>query len=257
MPSPNLWLATIPGLGMVLVAFASVILWRRFSNAAFRWFWIGAALWVVAVAAKVGIGLVVNPSVVGGLKSTLPYAGFVLCGGLYVGAFSSLCEIGLTALAAKYRPRLGRNADEAIAIGVGAGAVEAFLLGIGALVAVAIAASSGAESEDVRRQMATAQATVPLFWLLGPVERLLAVCAHVGCRALVLTGTVHRRAGLLMAGFLLFAAVDSIAGFYHLSGAKVSLWWVELAIVPFALIGLAASGWCRRLPDCEESTRTL
>jgi uncharacterized membrane protein YhfC len=249
MPSPNLWLATIPGLGMVLIAFAAVVFWRRSSKVALRCFSIGAALWAVAVAVKVAIALPVSPWVVGWLKSNLPYAGFIICGSLYLGAFSSLCEIGLTALAVKLWPRLGRKPDEAIAIGVGAGAVEALLLGIGGLVAVAIAASSGADSEEVRQQMATTQATVPLFWLLGPVERSLALGAHVGCRALVLTGAVRQRMGMLISGFLLFASVDSIAGLYHLSGANVSLWWVELAIVPFALVGLSAAHWCRRLPD--------
>lgn len=255
MPSPNLWLHAIPGLGMVLIAFVSVVFWRRSSNVGLRWFWVGAALWTVAVAVKVGVGLLANPSVVGWLKSTLPHAGFIVWGSLYVGAFSSLCEIGLTALAVKLWPRLGQKADEAIAVGIGAGAIEAFLLGIAALVAVAIAASSGAESEEVRRQMATAQATVPLFWLLGPVERLLALLAHVGCRALVLTGAVRRRIGMLAAGFLLFMAVDSIAGAYHLSGAKVSLWWVELAILPFSVVGLLVARWCRRLPVCELEPR--
>jgi len=248
MPAfPNLWLAAVPGLGMVLVALASVLFWRRFSAAGLRWFWGGAALWTFAVAVKVAVGYQLSPPVVGWLKSSVSPAAFVVFASLYVGAFSSLCEIGLTFLAVKLWPRLGDEPDKSIAVGIGSGAFEALLLGLAALVKVGIAVSSGPESEEVRQQMAATQATLPLFWLLQPVERVLALLAHVGCRALVLLGSVRRRWGMVIAGFLIFAAVDSVAGAYYLSQTKASLWWAELAIVPFAIVGLQVTRWCRGL----------
>jgi len=119
--------ALAPGVGMILVAVAGVWYWRRMSGASARWFWIGAALWTVAVLLKVIIALLTNPAAIGTLKSHLPYGLYVAAAGLYLGIESSLCEIGLTLVAGMRWKELGRDAGRAIAVGVGAGAFEALL----------------------------------------------------------------------------------------------------------------------------------
>ncbi len=245
---PNLLLALVPGLGMILVAAAAVICWRRISRAGFRWFWIGAGLWTIAVAVKVGCALVGNKAVIGLLKDNLPYPLLVVCGGLFVGLQSSLCEIGFTLLAVWIWRVLGRDAGRAIALGVGAGAFEAMLLGLGSLVAVAVAIAGLPGTEPIRQELDKAAATIPLFWLVAPVERVIAILCHASSRALVLLGVAQRRWVMVFWGFAIFTLLDGIAGAAHVSGklGTFSVWWIELAILPFGLVSIEILARCYR-----------
>ncbi len=245
---PNLLLALVPGLGMILVAAVAVVYWRRASRARFRWFWIGAGLWTVAVAVKVLAALASNAAVLGWLKQSLSYPLFVVCGGLFGGLQSSLCEIGFTLLAVWIWRALGRDAGRAIAIGVGAGAFEAMLLGVGTLAAVALAIAGLPATEPIRQELLKAAATIPLFWLVAPVERVIAILCHASTRALVLLGVTQRRWMMVFWGFAIFTVLDGIAGAAHVSGkmGAFSVWWIELAILPLALISIPILGWCYR-----------
>jgi hypothetical protein len=119
----------VSALGMICVALAAVMAWRRVARTGFRWFWIGAGLWAVAVAVKVVLALLTNAAVLGFLKSNLSYPLLLACGGLFIGIQSSVCEMGFTLLAVWIWRPLGKKAGRAIGIGLGAGAFEAFLLG--------------------------------------------------------------------------------------------------------------------------------
>lgn len=245
---PGLCAALASGVGMVLVAALAVFFWRRVSTAGFRWYWIGAALWAVAVAVKVACALATNAAAIGFLKHHLPHPLLVASGGLFLGVQSSLCEIGFTLLAVVFWRQLGREAGRAIAIGVGAGAFEAFLLGAAQIAAAALAVAGLSVSEGIAAEMAKAAAVTPLVWLVGPVERAIAILCHASCRALVLLGFVQRRPMMVFWGFAIFTMLDGIAGAAHLSGmlARFSVWWVELAISPFALVSLAILAWLWR-----------
>ena len=56
----------------------------------------------------------------------------------------------------------------------------------------------------------------------------------------------RRRAIYFWHGFLLMTAIDAIAGAAYLTGAVTfrSLWWIELAILPFAIISVPILRWC-------------
>jgi hypothetical protein len=242
---------------MMLVAVAAVWYWRRASRTRFRWFWLGAGLWTVAVLAKVVIALFTNPPVIGFLKDRLAHWSFVVAGGLYLGIQSSLCEIGLTWLAALRWKQIGRDAGRAIAVGVGAGAFEAFLLGLAALAGVLAALAGIPGTEAVREEIQKAATTTPLYWLLGPVERITAIICHAASRALVLLGARYRRGGMVALGFLIFTLLDASAGGAILSGlmGSVSMWWFELAFAVFAIVSLPLLRWCReRYPDVSEDS---
>lgn len=241
-----IWLT--PGVGMVLVGVLAIVFWRRASGAAYRWFWVGAAVWTVAVALKLVFALLANAAVIGALKGAVPYPWMVLLGGLYIGVESAVFEIGLTLLAVLLWRRMGKDATRAIAIGLGAGAIEAVLLGLAVLTAVAIGISGVEGADAVREQFAAALEVSPLAWLIGPVERLIAVACHASSRALVLLGVVHRRAGMVWAGFAVFTLIDSLAGGVHVSGrmGEFSLWWVELALLPAGIASVPILIWCYR-----------
>ncbi len=242
----NALLGLVSACGMMFVAVASVVYWRRKTRVAYRWLWVGTGLWTVAVALKIGCALLMNAAVLGFLGRQLPHWLFVVTGGLYVGIQSSLFEIGLTFVAVLIWKSLGRDADRAIGIGVGAGAFEAFLLGISSLIAVGIVLAGLPGAEQVGKTFDVVAATSPVFWLLAPVERVIAIICHAATRALVLLGVTHRKPWMVVGGFLLFTVLDGIAGAAHVSGiiGKISMWWIELAILPCALVSIPALRWC-------------
>ena len=242
----NVTISLVPAVGMMIVASIAVIYWRRVSGLRYRWFWTGAALWTVAVALKAACALLTNASVIGFMKENLSYPILVFGGALYLGVQSSLFEIGLTMLAVLIWRQFGLEAGRAIGIGIGAGAFEAILLGISSLVAILISLAGLPGAEEVREGIEATAAATPLFWLIAPVERIMAVLCHASSRALVLLGVAHRRFSMVFWGFLIFTLLDSVAGAAHVSGkiGTISMWWVELAILPFALVSIPVLRWC-------------
>jgi hypothetical protein len=232
---------------MLLVAAIALLFWRYVSKADWKWFWLGAGLWIVAVIIKRVIGLSINVAVIGWLKHHLPYASFVAASGVFIGVESSVCEIGATLIAVSVWRQLGRDAGRAIAIGVGAGAFEAFLLGAFVIVSVAVAATGLLGDEEEIREALAAAPTTPLLWLMLPVERMLALLGHASSRALALLGIAHQRPWMVCGGFAIFTVVDGIAGaaiVFQNTHADFSPWWMELAIVPTALLSVFILRWC-------------
>jgi uncharacterized membrane protein YhfC len=242
----DVWLGLIPAFGMMAVAVAAVLWWRVKTKAAWRWLFIGAALWTIAVAIKLAIAIATNAAMISFLQTRLPHGAYVTIGSLYVGLQSSICEIGLTWLAVLIWRQFGKDAERAVGIGVGAGAFEAFLLGMGVLAAVLVSLSDLPKADLIRQQMTQSTGLTPLVWLVAPVERIIAVLGHASTRALVLLGTTYRKPLMVVSGFLIFTFADTVAGGAHLSGAMttISIWWVELALLPVAIVSVPILRWC-------------
>lgn len=91
---------------------------------------------------------------------------------------------------------------------------------------VAIAAG---RPDLVLNSLAGIAADTPLLWLVGPVERVIAILAHAAAGVLVLCAvTGHRWLGL-WAGFGWLSGVDLLAGSVLLTGMTTSgsLWRIE------------------------------
>jgi len=142
--------------------------------------------------------------------------------------------------------QLGRDAGPAIGVGVGAGAFEAFLLGLASLAGMLVVIAGAPGTEKAQESLQTMAASTPLLWLVAPVERIMAILCHASMRALILLGAVHRRPMMVFWGFVIFTLLDSIAGAAHVSGklGTLSTWWIELAILPFALVSIPILRWC-------------
>jgi uncharacterized membrane protein YhfC len=219
--------------GMMLVAVASVCFWRKRTGVPWRWFWVGALLWTVAVAVKFGIAIPLNGPLLSGLKSSLPDWGYLTVGTIYGGVMTGITEVLFTFIAALIWPRMAATAPRAVAVGVGAGAFEAALL---AIVAAAAAIIAGA-------------GTVAWLGALVPViERLIAILCHVASRVLSLMAVASRRWMLFFYGFLLLSGIDAVAMYLHLSGkvSTISFWTAEAMIGPFALVSIPITRWCIR-----------
>lgn len=244
----------VPGIGMILVAVAAALFWKRRSSVKWRWLWVGAAVWVVGVAVKIGLHLLSAKAVFGWLEANLSGTAYVVVGGAYVGVQSALCEIGLTLVAVLIWRRLAKDAARGIGIGVGAGAFEALLLGVGTLVGIGAALYGMPNAEPVLSELAKSAHVTPLIWLVPPVERIIAILCHTSSRALVLLAVARRRWLLALSGFLLFAALDGIVGAAWVAEAvgTFNMWLIELAIAPLALISIPIIWWCiRRWPKAE------
>jgi hypothetical protein len=236
----------VPGLGMILVAAVAVIYWRRVSRVQWRWFWAGAGLWTIAVALKILCAILTNERVIGFVKEHLPFPLQVVVGGLFVGIQSSVFEMGFTLLAVLIWRSFGLSGRRAITVGVGAGAFEAFLLGLGSVASVVAFMAGAPGTEKIGEGLASAAASIPLFWLAAPIERVIAILCHASSRALILLGVAKQRSLLVLYGFLLFTFLDGVAGAAYVAGwvGSISVWWIELAVLPFGLISVPILRWC-------------
>ncbi len=232
-PKPPLGASLLSDAAMMLVAAASMAYWRKLTGVPWRWFWVGALLWTVAVAVKFGIGIPLNGPLLKGLKSSLPYWGYLTVGTIYGGVMTGITEVLFTFIAALIWPRMTANAPRAVAVGVGAGAFEAALLAVVAAVATLVAGVG----------------TTSWFGALIPaIERVIAILCHVASRTLALMAVATRRWVLFWYGFLLLSGIDAVAMYLHLSGSLsvLSFWTVEAMLAPFALVSIPITRWCIR-----------
>jgi uncharacterized membrane protein YhfC len=219
--------------GMMLVAVASVWYWRKRTDVPWRWFWVGALLWTVAVAVKFGIAIPLNGPLLTWLKSSLPEWGYLAAGAIYGGVLTGITEVLFTFIAALIWPRMAATAERAVAVGAGAGAFEAALL---AVIAAAGAFIMGAGTSS------WIGALVPV------IERVIAILCHIASRVLALMAIANRRWVLLFYGFLLLSGIDAVAMYLHLSGkvSTISFWTMEAMLAPFALVSIPITRWCIR-----------
>lgn len=239
-------LNVVPGVGGVGVALTAVAGWFLFSGVRSAWFGAGAALWAVAVCLKLVCARMTNRPVIGFIRRRFSYPVMVVGAGLFIGIQSSLFEMGATLLGVLMWPSLGDGAGRAIAVGVGAGAFEALLLGLSVLAAGMTGSADGSKNRMGQEKNLAVGGATPILWLVAPVERIIAIFCHAASRALILLGAVHGSGIMIVGGFMLFALLDAVAGAAHVSGKLVTicLWWIELALLPFALASIPILMWC-------------
>lgn len=235
----------IPGLGALLVALFAALYWQKRWQTSWNWFSAGAVIWTVGVILKFASQLFLHRPIFTGLRSALSPFAYVITGGLYVGIHSAVFEIGTTLAAVLIWRKIAQDSRRAFSVGLGAGTFEAFFLGMAGFLGMLFASLEAPGTKEMMvlaQQMAEA---TPLFWLVAPVERSLVILCHISTRMLVFLAVVKRRRSFFWWGFLIFAALDSVAGFARLPGKyDFSAWWIILAITPFALLSLFLIRWC-------------
>ncbi len=247
----DLYPLLLAGPLMMFVALAFAVGWWWRTRVPWRWFWLGAGLWALGVALKIAWAILMNPIILTALKPAVSYRAYLIIGGFYVGSLTGVFEIGIVVLWALIWRKKVTDAPRAIAVGIGAGAFEALALGLaGAANAATMIFVPLPEQAQAAMYAAAVplMATTPLLWLCSPVERVLAILCHVASRALVLLGVAARRMNYLWRGFLLLTLLDTVAGVALLAElpGKISMWWIELALLPFALISVLIVPWSMR-----------
>ncbi len=250
-PRPVLLGWSAGALATLGVVFASVAIWRHWSGTPLRYFFAGAAVWMVGVGLKYLFAALFYDPGLSLAKAHLSPAGYLLAGSLYGGLYTGVLEDGVTLAAGFIWVGLAREARRAIAVGVGAGAVEALLLAalpLLPLILVPLSYSllSPAEQRSLLADLHDPGAAAP--WLMPPFERAFTVLAHVSSRVLVLLTVATGRWRYFLCGFLLSVGIDGLATTFDLTGLLNTLsgWWIELALLPFGLVAIPVCIWSLR-----------
>ena len=220
----------LSGMLMMSVATASVSLWQYWTSTGRKWFLFGAFLWFVGVACKLVWAQLFNGPILGWLIDNTPIQVFLTLGSLYIGTLTGVFEIGMTAALAMLWKRSFEDFEKAVAVGIGAGAIEAYLIGAFVLF------------------VGPSLSRTPFLWLVGPVERVMAILCHAASRTLVLLALRTGQRKHFWTAFWLMSLLDTVAAFFHLSGMidEISPWLLELCFLPFAIFSLILLDRCHK-----------
>jgi uncharacterized membrane protein YhfC len=238
----------ISGILVILIVIGFTIWWKKSVKAQCRWLFIGAGVWFIGVVMKFIVATYANQPVLASIESLSGKTGYLVIGSVYIGLLTGVFEIGITLVLALLVKRMYENADHALSVGLGAGLVEALLIGFSSLANYFMVITGSAQSEAIMGALAHAAAATPALYLVSSVERFIAILCHMSSRFLVLFALAQRKARYFWVGFLLMTALDAIAGYVHLAGLvnKISMWWVELTLLPFAVISIFIIKWVRK-----------
>lgn len=236
----------VSGILMMVIALVFMIMWKKHSGIALKWILLGGGIWAVGIFLKFVFAFMLNQPILEWVESVFGKAGYLGIGSIYIGVLTGVFEIGITLVFALFIKGMYESYERGIGIGIGAGGIEALILGLSQIGNSLLILSGYTGSDSIVAAIAQALASTPLLWLVGPVERIIAILCHTSSRALVLIAVVKRRHIYFWAGFLVMTAIDAIAGYAHLADVlnKISMWWIELALLPFALISIPVILWC-------------
>ncbi|OGC42415.1 hypothetical protein A2Y85_02495 [candidate division WOR-3 bacterium RBG_13_43_14] len=242
----------ISGLLVIFISIGFIVWTKRKYNYSMRWIWVGGGIWVTGVALKFGFAIAANEPVLAWLQQILEHPWYLAIGSVYIGALTGVFEIGITLLLALLVKKMSDDPAKAIGIGIGAGAIEALLIGLSQIGNLVYLMTGGQGMAEIMSSLTQTVSLNPLFFLLAPVERVIAIICHTGSRVLTLYAVAHKNYLYFVVGFLIMTGIDAVAGFVHLAGlmSQISTWWIELSILPFALVSIPLIKWCiKRWPQ--------
>jgi len=210
-------------------------------------FGIGAATFVLSQIGHIPFNSLVLNRVLGALgwpdaASTGGLIGASVLLGLSAGVF----EEGARYLMYRFWAKKARSWEEALMIGAGHGGIEAVLLGL--LAAYALLQALALRGVDLATvvpadQLQTARLQLEAYWatpwygvLLGPVERLFAICLHLSLSVMVLQCFTRRQWLWLPLAIGWHALLDAVA---VAAGVRLGPYWTEALVGLMATISLA------------------
>lgn len=251
MPSPPSPLLLLSGAGMMAVAVAAVLLYRRGQSVPWTIFGLGALAWTISVALKFAWAIPMNTPVKVRLDAVLPPRASDPIFWLYIGLLTGIFECGFTLFFVR-RTRL-RSAEwrEAVAFGIGFGAIEAFLLGLLNFVGLLLLVIFWNQLPEETKAAVAGRVRGDLLAIPMPViERVSALVAHVFTCVLIVHGVRVREWRWFWISFAYKSALDAIAAWgllaTNLASSTRTLVAFEAAVGVFALVGLAGLGYLRR-----------
>lgn len=226
----------ISGSGMILVALAAVLLWRRKA----RWSFIalGGLAWLVAIILKGAVSFYLNRPIYFATQH-LPAAVSGPVYWLYTGLLTGIFEVGLVLLLVNTVNSLRRATwREAVAFGAGFGALEALALGVPALLTV-IWGLRGTLPPAAALPLMVRQGA--LLWALAPVvERAFTIPIHIAAAVLIIYGVRVGRLRWFWLAFIYKTTIDTVVAFGQIAYGLHTLshlWTIEAVIALLGLVG--------------------
>ena len=202
----NAWLA-LGGLGMMLAGILPVLWWRYRTLVPWRDFFLGGAIWMAAIGAKLLMDVTVKPLLFNWLSGIYTIFGIAVISGAYVGLRTGFLESGLTYFAALKSRILKYDYQQAVAFGLGFGCLEAFLLGLSSFLSISLLLVFPSMIDIMpppQRAAVLEQLTLPTLFALAPIlERAFVIAIHVFCSVLAIHGAKALRAEYFILSFLI------------------------------------------------------
>jgi uncharacterized membrane protein YhfC len=233
----------LQGMGMMAVGILAVLYWKKLSRVSATLFLWGGLSFLTAMVIKSAAATLI-PEITTRLRAFAPdYISEPLLW-LLVGLLTGVCECGIS-LAFVYWLRRIRSASwsEAIGYGLGFGATEAVLLGIFSFVIVLLIITIPEQlPPEVVDLMDTGNVSI-LAIPVPIVERAITIVLHAFSSILIVYAVQNNAWKWFWISFMYKTAMDIIAGYIQITYGVQNLtlsgvWLVELAIIPFAIIGI-------------------
>jgi len=231
----------LSGIGMIVVAIAAVMYWKKYSGIQWSFFFWGALAWIVGVTLKAGASIP-TPAIMNQVRNILSphFAEPVLW--IYIGLLTGIFECGAT-LGFAYIQKI-RKADwnQSVGFGVGFGAVEALLVGISSLLMVLVVIYIPDKLPPEFLKFITSGNS--LWCIPAPIiERMITLPVHALSCVLILYAVQKQEWKWFYLSFAYKTVVDAIAGFIHTTYGlenltTLSTWGMELVFLPFGIIGV-------------------
>jgi uncharacterized membrane protein YhfC len=252
-PSP---LFLLSGLGMIAVALAAVLVWRRRARSAWAFFGAGALAWTAGVALKLVWALPFNKPILAFFSRHLDRASGP-ASWLYVGLLTGVFEVGATWAVVRFTRMRRASPDDAMAFGLGFGAIEAFLLGVVSFLAIVVATLFWSKLPVAAQNALGGHGALWLVFV--PIlERAYTIVAHAVSCVLVFQSVQQRRAAPLVASFVYKTLIDGLAAWgimaWSVRSNTTHLVWFELVMCALVLLSVPL---CRLLQRNQPPTSVV
>ena len=237
---------SLAGAGMIFTGVFAVMFWKKRTGAGWRYFGLGALMWVAAMIPKVVMDLTVTP-ILSAEVFRYGVLAYLVVMGIYVGLRTGFFESGLSYIAALKKLReVGWR--EAVAFGLGFGSIEAILLGCQNLVSILALyfLPSAFESLPQALQKSLSLPTIVVF---APIaERAFAILLHLFASLMLIYAASRAKSIYFVASILFRALADGLVSTIHHFFNLTTVQEIYLAETPFliiAIISLYGIRWIR------------
>ncbi len=229
---------------MILIPVIVAIFIRRRTAAPWRLWFIGAVTFIASQVLHIPFNFVVQRS--GLLPSDTSVMTNLLLYGAFLGLSAGVFEETARYLAYRFWAKDARSWSRGLMLGAGHGGMEAIIVGaLGAISFVALLATVNNETamsalpagqrEQVTGALAQILDTPAPLLLLGAVERLFAIAAHLAMSLLVLQVFLRRNIAWLFASIGFHTLLNMVA---VVAAARINPFATEGVIGLFALLAL-------------------
>jgi uncharacterized membrane protein YhfC len=232
----------LSGLGMMAAALVVVIDWKLHARIPWSLFGWGALAWVISIVFK-SYAALPTETVMESVRAALPESFSEPVIWIYIGLLTGIFECGVTLFFAYITPVRSQGWEGVVGFGLGFGAFEALLLGLISFILILLVwlVPDKLPPDLVQQALAGAQSTIAIP---APVlERINAIFLHALSCLLIVYAVQTREWKWILASFLYKTAIDSIAGYIHITYGlenltPQALWTFEVAILPFGIVGV-------------------